>query len=87
MIKIDYTKIETSRSQLRALLQESLEIPNPLTQSKGKSKNTEKKIISLLLQIYNEDLPALINSSEQLLAAISESFQNADQAAQSSFEK
>lgn len=87
MIKIDYSKIEASRTLLRSLLQETLQTADPLIQSRGKTTTTEKKIITLLLQIYNKDLPALFNSSERLLAVISDEFQKAEQTAQSNFEE
>lgn len=87
MIKINYTKLETCRSQLQALLPETYQDPKPLTQSKGEFNDADIEIIKLLLQIYNEDLPALIKNSDKLLAAISESFQDADETAQSSFEE
>lgn len=87
MINIDFVKVETSRTMLRMLLQETSTIADPLAQSKGSATDAEKEIIELLLRICNTDLPALFNSSEQLLAAISDEFQRTEQSIQSIFEK
>ena len=87
MIKINFDRVDMSRSVLQLLIQESFSVADPLIQSRGKATRTEKEIITMLLKICNEDLPALINNSDRLLAVISESFQKAEQTAQSTFEK
>jgi hypothetical protein len=72
-------------SALRRLAAQRVQVRMPLQMSGGEAARQERDILEFLQTIADEDLPQLIDNSAQLLSAIANGFDRADQTSAAQF--
>ena len=86
MIKLDYVAIAACAATIKTMAQSAVTMTDPLTQSMGSATEKQREVMNQLLQLGQQDIPALFNASADLLSAISREFQRAEKAASKQFE-
>ena len=86
MIKLDYAAMAASAVAIKAMAQTSVTITDPLAQSMGNATEKEREVMALLLRLGQQELPALVNASAELINTVSREFRRAETAASKSFE-
>ena len=86
MISFDLLVLQQVQSRLPALSMFSHSISAGLSASRGKASDQERETIDILNELCSHTLPALFQSSSNLLGAIAQQAQEADALAGKGFE-
>ena len=78
MIQVSQMYLRLCAAALRRLASQQIQVGMPMQESRGDAARQERDVLEFLQMIAGEDLPMLINSSAQLLSAIADGFERAD---------